>query len=127
VEGVFERLPALKVVLIECGFAWLPPLAWRLDRHWRHLRSEVPHLRRAPSEYIREHVWVSTQPMEEPEVGRHLKDVMGWIGWDRILFATDYPHWDFDDPRAALPATLPEGTRRDIYGGNARKVYGFWG
>jgi predicted TIM-barrel fold metal-dependent hydrolase len=98
VEGVFERLPDLKVVLIECGFAWLPSVAWRLDRHWRHLKAEVPHLRRAPSEVIREHVWVSTQPMEEPEVGRHLKDVMGWIGWDRILFATDYPHWDFDDP-----------------------------
>jgi predicted TIM-barrel fold metal-dependent hydrolase len=108
VEGVFERLPDLKVILIECGFAWLPSVAWRLDRHWRHLKAEVPHLRRAPSEVIREHVWVSTQPMEEPEVGRHLKDVMGWIGWDRILFATDYPHWDFDDPRAALPATLPE-------------------
>jgi predicted TIM-barrel fold metal-dependent hydrolase len=125
VEGVFERLPALKVVLIECGFAWLPSVAWRLDRHWRHLKAEVPHLRRAPSEVIREHIWVSTQPMEEPEVGRHLKDVMGWIGWNRILFATDYPHWDFDDPRAALPATLPEEHRRDIYGGNARGVYGF--
>ena len=125
VEGVFERLPALKVVLIECGFAWLPSVAWRLDRHWRHLKAEVPHLRRAPSEYIREHIWVSTQPMEEPEVGRHLRDVMGWIGWDRILFATDYPHWDFDDPRAAIPGTLPEEVRRNIYGGNARRVYGF--
>jgi predicted TIM-barrel fold metal-dependent hydrolase len=125
VEGVFERLPSLKVVLIECGFAWLPSVAWRLDRHWRHLKGEVPHLRRAPSEYIREHIWVSTQPMEEPENLRHLRDVMGWIGWDRILFATDYPHWDFDDPRAALPATLPEEHRRNIYGGNARRVYGF--
>jgi choline dehydrogenase len=63
--------------------------------------------------------------LDAPEVGRHLKDVMGWIGWDRILFATDYPHWDFDDPRAAIPGTLPEEVRRDIYGGNARRVYGF--
>ncbi len=125
VEGVFEHFPKLKVVLIECGFAWLPSVGWRLDKHWKALKAEVPHLKRAPSEYIREHFWVSTQPMEEPERGPHLRDICDWIGWDRILFATDYPHWDFDDPRQALPGHLPVELRRDIFGGNARKLYGF--
>ena len=125
VEGVFERFPTLKVVLIECGFAWLPSVAWRLDKLWPSLRGEVPHLKRLPSEYIRDHVWVSTQPIEEPERPEHLADTMEWIGWDRILYASDYPHWDFDDPRLAIPSWIPAEKRAAIYGGNARAVYGW--
>jgi hypothetical protein len=124
VEGVLERFPALKIILIECGFAWLPSVAWRLDTHWKHLKSEVPHLKRAPSEQIRQHIWVSTQPMEEPERGQHILDIFDWVGWDRILFASDYPHWDFDDAREAIPGIIPKERRAAIYGGNARALYG---
>jgi predicted TIM-barrel fold metal-dependent hydrolase len=123
VEGVFERFSTLKILLIECGFGWLPALGWRLDKHWKKLKAEVPHLKRAPSEYMREHVHVSTQPIDEPERPEHLLDVMEWIGWDRILYASDYPHWDFDDPRTGVPSFIPAERRRDIYGGNARALY----
>jgi predicted TIM-barrel fold metal-dependent hydrolase len=124
-EGVFERFPTLKVVLIEAGFGWMPSLGWRLDKVWKRLHMEVPHLRRAPSEYLREHFWVSTQPMEEPEHHKDLTDIMGWIGWDRILFASDYPHWDYDDPTITLPVTFGEERRRKILSGNAMKLYNF--
>lgn len=124
VEGVFERFPTLKILMIECGFAWIPSLGWRLDKHWRKLKDEVPHLKRAPSEYLREHFYVSTQPIDEPEQPEHLLDVMSWIGWDRILYASDYPHWDFDDPRTAFPSFIPADRRRDIFGANARALYG---
>jgi predicted TIM-barrel fold metal-dependent hydrolase len=125
VEGVFERYPQLKFVLIEGGFAWMPSLGWRLDKNWRRMKDEVPHLRKAPSEYLREHFWVSTQPMEEAESPEHLIDVMDWIGWDKILFATDYPHWDFDNPLTALPPSLSEGRRNMIFNHNAKALYGF--
>jgi predicted TIM-barrel fold metal-dependent hydrolase len=125
VEGVFERYPQLKIVLLEAGFAWLPALGWRLDKHWKTLRGEVPHLKRAPSDYLREHFWVSTQPMEETDNPDHLIEVMDWIGWDKILFASDYPHWDFDDPVLALPPSLDEARRRMIFSGNAKALYGF--
>jgi predicted TIM-barrel fold metal-dependent hydrolase len=124
VEGVFERLPKLRFVLIEGGFAWLPPLAWRLDKLWKTLRSETPHLRRSPSEVIHEQVWLTTQPMEEPEPREHLLDTIAWIGWDRLLFATDYPHWDFDDPVHALPLRITEQQRQMFFRDNARQVYG---
>ncbi len=122
-EGVFERFPGLKVIVIEGGFGWLASLLWRLDQHWARHREEVPHVTRPPSESLRRSLWISTQPMEEPERARHLADVMEWIGWDRLLIATDYPHWDFDDPSVALPRSLGLETRRAICSENARKVY----
>jgi hypothetical protein len=124
VEGVFEKFPKLKVVLIECGFGWIPPLLWRLDKLWHRLHVEVPHLKRLPSEYFRDHVWVTSQPMEEPEVGAHVLDTIEWMGWDRLMFSTDYPHWDFDDPTRVLSAGVPEERRRRFFSGNALKVYG---
>ena len=121
-EGVFERWPDLKIVMIEAGFAWLPALGWRLDKVWKRLKSEVPHLKMAPSEYLKRNVWASTQPMEEPEVPRHLIDTMEWIGWDRIMFASDYPHWDFDDPLVAIPSFLGAERRRMIYLGERARA-----
>jgi uncharacterized protein len=122
-EGVFERYRDLKIVMIECGFGWLPALGWRLDKHWKRLRDEVPHLTRAPSEYLREHVYVTTQPMEEAEDTTHVLDAMRWIGFDRILFASDYPHWDFDDPVMAIPPSLTEEQRRMMFAGNAKALF----
>jgi predicted TIM-barrel fold metal-dependent hydrolase len=122
-EGVFEQIPDLKVVLVESGFAWLPALAWRLDNHWKRLRAEVPQLKRAPSEYIRDHFWVTTQPIEEPERPADMLSVIEWIGPKRVMFSTDYPHWDQDDPRYAFKVKLPENWARLIYRDNARALY----
>ena len=122
-EGVFERIPKLRVVLIETGFAWMPSLAWRLDKIHASLRSETPHLERLPSEYLRDHVWMTTQPMEEPNPSIHLRDTIDWIGLDRLLFATDYPHWDYDDPLTAMPLKLSKEEQAAFLFGNAQRLY----
>jgi predicted TIM-barrel fold metal-dependent hydrolase len=124
IEGVFERFPALRVVMIESGFAWAPSLAWRLDRNWRRIREENPELTRLPSDIMRRNIWFTTQPMEEPERAADLRRICDWIGWDRILFATDYPHWDFDDPKTAFPIRLTEAERRAVFRDNAVALYG---
>lgn len=122
-EGVLERFPGLRILLVETGFVWMPALCWRLDQHWSRMRAEVPHLKRPPSEYIREHFWYSTQPIDEPENPRHLAEVMDWLGWDRILYASDYPHWDFDDPDYVFRINLSPEQRRMVFGDNARALY----
>jgi predicted TIM-barrel fold metal-dependent hydrolase len=61
--------------------------------------------------------------MEEPDNRRHLFDTIEWIGWDRILFASDYPHWDFDDPFRTFPAGTPRERFEQVLTRNARSVY----
>jgi uncharacterized protein len=123
-EGVFEAFPDLKIVLVEGGFAWVPPLCWRLDKHWQRLRSEVPHLKMAPSQYVKRNIWYTTQPLDEPERAKDIATLCDWVGYDRILFASDYPHWDFDDPRYAFKSRISEKDRSSIMRDNARSVYG---
>jgi uncharacterized protein len=123
-EGVFERFPGLKVVLIEGGIAWLAPLMWRLDRAWSLLRSEAPRLTRPPSELIRERVFATTQPIDEPSRPQDFAVMLEQMDMDgHILFATDYPHWDFDAPDRALPPSVAPAQREAILRGNAHALY----
>ncbi|ALS22968.1 MULTISPECIES: amidohydrolase family protein [Paenibacillus] len=123
-EGVFERFPNLRTVMLEGGFAWVPSLMWRLDKHWKRLREEVPFLTRKPSEYIRGHMRFTTQPMEEPPVSEYLLQVIRHLGSDEMLmFATDYPHWDYDAPDLTFPPKFPEALKQKIFYDNARSFY----
>jgi predicted TIM-barrel fold metal-dependent hydrolase len=38
-----------------------------------------------------------------------------------LMFASDYPHWDFDDP---VSLRLPPGWREQVMDANARALYG---
>jgi predicted TIM-barrel fold metal-dependent hydrolase len=125
VNGVFERLPALKVLLVEGGVAWLPGILWRLDTNWRALREDTPWLERKPSEVVREHVRFTTQPLEHTDGhDRLLFELLEAAGAPEILcFASDYPHWDFDDPGFML-RRLPESWREPVMHANAAGLYG---
>ncbi|HEX2037472.1 MAG TPA: amidohydrolase family protein, partial [Chloroflexota bacterium] len=123
-EGVFVRFPRLKVILLEGGVSWVPPLLWRLDRDWHLLRDEVPHLAEPPSAYFRRHIRLSSQPIEEPPDPRHLLDTWSLLDAEHtVMFSSDYPHWDFDDPYAAFPSQMPAAMKRRIYRENARALF----
>lgn len=123
-EGIFESFPRLKVVLVEGGVSWLPNTLWRLDMNWRGLRQEVPWVKRKPSEYAAEHVRLTTQPLEEPDNPRHLLQMLEMFPAEKMLmFSSDYPHWDFDNPRTILNS-LPTKMKKRIFYQNAQELYG---
>jgi predicted TIM-barrel fold metal-dependent hydrolase len=123
-HGVFERFPNLKVVITEGGFAWLPDVLWRLDKNVKGLRDEVPWIRRLPSEYVFEHVRFTSQPFVEPRRAEHLHALCDIAHADEtLMFSSDYPHWDFDDPMTSL-TWLPKGTKERVRVGNAVDTYG---
>jgi predicted TIM-barrel fold metal-dependent hydrolase len=123
-EGVFEKFPKLKFVFLESGVAWLPHLMWRMDKNYKALRSSTPWLRRLPSEYIIDHIRLSTQPIEEPGQTEELLQIFRMIDAEKtLMFSSDYPHWDFDNPKLALPLMPREMKERILYG-TAAELYG---
>jgi hypothetical protein len=125
-EGTPEKFPGLDFVFLEAGVTWFPYMMWRLNKEYAMRRSEVPMLQKSPEEYMREGFYVGSQPIEEPNDPADLDRVVGAIGADRLLFATDYPHWDFDHPEALdkhLRSTYTEAERDRILHGNAIDVF----
>ncbi|WP_461143425.1 amidohydrolase family protein [Salinifilum aidingensis] len=120
-HGVFEKWPTARMVMIECGVAWVPSILWRLDEDYRALRKETPWVKRLPSEYAHDHVRITTQPLEQPRTKGALWPALEDIGAeDMLMFASDYPHWDFDDPNFLR---IPENWRDRVLTENARNVY----
>lgn len=116
-EGVFDKFPKMKCCLIEGGIVWVLSAIWRIRRAWLANRDELPWMTRSPEEYLREHVRISTQPMEESagkasDIYEVLK-VMNADEW--LMFASDYPHWDFDNPDVSLRGFPADWQRKIMY------------
>jgi uncharacterized protein len=123
-EGVFDQFPGVRVALIESGFTWLPAHMWRFDKEWRNLRRLVPWVKRAPSEYIREYVRLTVQPLDAPANARQLLEVVDQLGSDdMLLYASHYPRVHAADPEDVLLRHLPADTARKIRSDNARILY----
>lgn len=97
-DGTFERFPDLQIVFIEAAFSWALPILWRMDAYWEARRSDVPMVKRKPSEYVQEHVRFTTQPLEDPANLAEYKQYIEWLDPATLLmFSSDYPHAMFDD------------------------------
>lgn len=123
-EGVFVEHQGLELVMAEWGFGWVPPFLWRLDKYWRGLSDEAPWLDRLPSEYVRDHVYFTTHPVERPEQSEYLRTVIDQVhGDETLLFSSGFPRWDADVPSSALPELEGE-LANAVFAENALSLYG---
>jgi predicted TIM-barrel fold metal-dependent hydrolase len=125
VQGLPERFPKLQFVFQEAGLFWVPMMMYRLDEYFLKRRSEAPLLQDLPSRYILDRCWFGTQPIEAPKNQRALESVFDACnGTERFLFATDYPHFDYDDPTAITRISfLSAEEKANVLGGNAMRVF----
>jgi predicted TIM-barrel fold metal-dependent hydrolase len=125
VHGVFEKYPHTRILVKEHGTAWLPYLMWRLDQNYETLKLESRWVKKRPSDYVREHVKLGTQPLEEMADPDDLKKLYRSVEMDDMLcFASDYAHATFDDPDVIV-RRLPEGWARKVMCDNACTHYGW--
>jgi predicted TIM-barrel fold metal-dependent hydrolase len=123
--GVFDAFPKLQLVLSEYGATWAPPLIWRMDRAWEQGDGELAGLRRPPSEYVADNVRFTTQPLDEPPKLQQLWDLLELVDAGRtLMFSSDYPHWDTDDPRLIMNSRIPADLRRRVAYETAVECFG---
>lgn len=126
VQGVPEKFPDLEFVFLESGIFYIPAAMYRLDAEYLREREMAPLLEKRPSEYMKESFYFGTQPLEEPASKSYFADIINMIGGaDRLLYASDYPHTDYDVPTAItdMPG-LTDDDKRKILGANAKEVFG---
>jgi uncharacterized protein len=95
----------------------------RLDHEFMMRVCEAPALKRPPSEYIRE-MYFTSQPLEKTNM-KLLQATFEAINAEtQLLYASDWPHWDFDPPTAITTIPfLSEQAKRNILGLNAARVF----
>ncbi|WP_105434833.1 amidohydrolase family protein [Neorhizobium tomejilense] len=122
-EGVFHKVPDLKVVFAESGFTWLPSFFWRADKTWRGVRAETPWVTEQPSDIVKRHVRFTLQPVEAPLETDALARTLEHIDCDDLLlFSTDYPHAQFEGTKA-LSARFGETLAKKILIDNPLATY----
>ena len=88
VSGLLDKYPNLKIGLIESGAGWVPFVIEAMDHQLSEFRTaENRGLKMKPKEYFSKHFWVSF--WFESYAPKHMLEE---IGFDRIMFETDFPH-----------------------------------
>jgi len=122
--GTLDRHPGLRIVFLESGGGWVPFWLERLDEQAESFGGFCPRMALRPSEYFARQCAISFEVDEST-----LPALLPFIGHDRVVWGSDYPHHDATFPgavaalrRTIAPLGIPSQAR--ILGGNARRIYG---
>lgn len=120
--GTLDRVPELRLGILESGMGWLGPFLDRCDAVFETVSGRALPLRAKPSELFARQCFISGDPDETaaPLLFEH-------VGADLFMWATDYPHPDHPstwvDGLTRQVATLRPETRAAYLGGNVRRIY----
>ena len=133
--GVFERFPRLKFVITETGCSWVPPLLARLDQTIDQIRKtgqtgeirygEEHKLNHLASEYFAQNVWMGVSQPGPADAA-----VRDYMGPDRFMWGSDYPHDEGTHPytrehlRQVFPGVAPD-VMSAILAENVARLYDF--
>lgn len=125
-RGVPEKYPDLDFVFVESGLGWAAYLKGRLNREYAERRFDAPLLRKDPGEYIDDSFYFGNQPIEEYADPTKILNTVETLGVENVVFATDFPHFDFDHPSIMNKyyGSLSQEDRRRIFCDNAAEVFG---
>jgi 5-carboxyvanillate decarboxylase len=125
VSGVFDRFPKLNIVVGHLGEA-IPYWLFRIDFFHNGIvqtrrYDKVKPLRKKPSDYMRENVYVTTSGMAWEPAIMYARQV---LGADRVLYAMDYPYQYVVD-EVAVTDNLPisDEEKKALYQANAERVF----
>ncbi len=116
--GVFDRFPRVTLALGHLGET-LPYLLWRFDS-----RAGIYGLKleKRPSDYIREHIVVTTSGMFS---AAPLLCAIASLGSERVMFSVDYPYESSEEAGQFIDnAPIDDPTRFDICFNNAERILG---
>jgi len=120
--GTCERFPKIRIGFLESGGGWIAPWLDRMDRHFEDKGFNDSGLTTRPSELFQRNCWISFEPVEGA-----LDVLADYIGPNKILWATDYPHADGFFPGApamiSRRTALSTATKSGVLAGGAMRFY----
>ena len=118
--GLFDRIPGLKLIASHLG-GCLPYLAERLDRGF-FAYTECQKIHKAPSDYIKENVYIDCVSFNPLMVDFALK----FLGSDRLMVGSDYPHQIGDTEKCTWVISqlnASEEEKNKIFHTNAERIF----
>ena len=120
-DGVCERFPKVRIGFMESGGGWIAPWLDRMDRHYDdHGVFSKSTLKMRPTDYFKRQCWISYEPVEGS-----LAYLVDYVGAERILWATDYPHPDgfFPGAPAQIAEKLSDENKHKVLAESAKAFY----